>query len=845
MQQYTGLTQVEANNRLKKNGYNEILAQKPQSVFGLIIKIIAEPMILLLLLIGSIYLFLGEPKDSLALFASIFFVIGITLYQEHKTEKAIQALKDLSSPRALVIRDNEQKRIAGREIVVDDIIILQEGDRVTADAVVLNAQNLLIDESLLTGESLPVRKEIWDSKTEIKTGSENSSFVFSGTLIAQGWGIAKVSKTGMQTEMGKIGKTLQTIEESDSLLKKEIGHIIRIYGIAGIVCCALMFFMYIVVKGDILNGILRGLTLSLSMLPEEFPMVLTIFLTLGAWRISKKNVLTRNSQAIETLGATTVLCVDKTGTLTQNRMSLTTLTTNDKTIELTGFKNKLEQETANLLLYAKLASKRGAFDPLEKEINSQYSNLVDKNENNLRNWHLLKSYNLSKELLAVSRIWQAPHQKDYLVSCKGAPEAIINMCKLSAHERKAWTEKITELANQGQRILAVAQGSLADKNFPKSQQQFELKFLGLIGFVDPLRQTVSKSMTECIRAGIRVIMITGDYPGTAIHIASKAGIVHADKCITGTELAEMSEKELRQKITDVNIFARVIPDQKLKIVEALKANEEIVAMTGDGVNDGPALKAAHIGIAMGEKGTDVARESADLVLLDDNFTSIVSAVKMGRRIYDNLQKAVTFIFSVHIPIAGVSLIPVFFDLPFILFPIHIAFLELIIDPASSIIFETEPAENDIMNRPPRRLNQPLFSNSYILRGLIQGIVVLGLVMLAFVLALKTGKIESNARFIAFATLVICNLVLVRTNLTKLSLFQKVNFINNKSFYAILAITLGIISAIAYIPFLRELFHFSAINLFELFWIGGLALICYLLLEFLKIITQNKAEVKTE
>jgi len=844
MLRITGLSQINANRLLKSDGFNEIPSQKPQSIFHLIIKVISEPMILLLLMTGTIYLFLGEPRDSLVLFISIFVVIGITLYQERKTEKALQALKDLSSPRALIIRDGVQKRIAGREVVVGDVIVLQEGDRVPADGVVLESQNLYLDESLLTGESLPVHKHDWDGKTEYQTGGDNSAYVFSGTLIAQGSGMAQVTKIGLATEMGKIGKTLQTITDSDSLLKKEINNIIKIFGTVGISCAVLLFFIYAFFKNDLLNGLLRGLTLAMSMLPEEFPMVLTIFLALGAWRISKKNVLTRNSQAIETLGATTVLCVDKTGTLTQNRMNLSTLMTAKQSLDLTNLKNITDLESSHLLFYAKLSSKRGAFDPLEKEINTRYAEFVDKDENDLKNWHLLKSYSLTKEVMAVSRIWKAPKQAANIVSSKGAPETIMQLCHLSEKEKAFWMEKVNQLTSQGQRVLAVASGKLKAKQFPSSQKGLKINFLGLVGFVDPLRPSVSKSMQECVKAGIRVIMITGDYPGTALYIASKAGIDAQNKYITGTELASISEAELREKIKDINVFARVVPDQKLKIVQALKANGEVVAMTGDGVNDGPALKAAHIGIAMGNKGTDVARESADLVLLDDNFSDIVAAVGMGRRIYDNLKKAVTFIFSVHIPIAGVSLLPVFLDLPFVLFPIHIAFLELIIDPASSIAFEMEESESDIMSRPPRKISQPLFSKSDIAKGLMQGLLMLVLTMLVFTVALRNGRPEGSARGIAFLTMVMGNLVLIRTNLTQKSVFRQFKIHQNKSFILIAATTLLFNLAIIYIPFLSDLFHFEMIITSDFLKICAIVLASYFGMELLKFISRsNKFAIK--
>ncbi len=835
MEKYVGLSDNEVNVQLTKHGYNELPEQKPQTFIQLIISVIKEPMLFLLLAAGVIYFLLGEPKDAMVLMVSVLAVIGITIYQERKTEKALQALRDLSSPRALVIRNGQQMRIPGREVVVGDTILIQEGDRVPADAVVINSQNLMVDESLLTGESLPVRKIAEEGEDKAAMEGENSSRVFSGTLIAQGSGVAIVKAVGISTEMGKIGKTLQSLEDEDSLLKREITKIVRIFGIAGIIACIALIIIHTVIYGSLLNGFLAGLTLSMAMLPEEFPVVLMIFLTLGAWRISKKKVLTRNNQAIETLGATSVLCVDKTGTLTFNRMELSGITSSSGEKMVSDLNDSDENsEYLEILKYSKLASKRGAFDPLEKEINSLYEKIICKESPPLKDWHLLKEYQITKDLFAVTRIWSSPETDSMIVGTKGAPEAIMELCAFNSIEKEEMMKIVQKMADKGERVLGVAKALYHDRNFPATPREIKFTFLGFLGFVDPIRPTVYESVMECYKAGIRVIMITGDYPGTARYIAAQAGIINTDKYLTGKDLEKMSVEELREKINDVNIFARMVPEQKLKIIDALKANREIVAMTGDGVNDGPALKTAHIGIAMGERGTDVARESADLVLLNDDFTSIVSAVKLGRRIYDNLQKAVSYIFSIHIPIAGVALLPTFFNLPIVLLPVHIAFLELVIDPACSTVYESENSEEAIMNRPPRDIKKPLFANSHVLVSLFQGVTLLGVIMAVFLLSVYMGKDEGTSRSMAFITMVVCNLILIYANLSKKSVFQKLSVHRNNALYLISISAMVVIALIMNVNVLRELFHFAPITFDDSLIIFAMSIVCFVWLEFFKI-----------
>ena len=664
----TGLSERQAQEVLEKEGYNEIPSAKNRSGIAIIIEVIREPMFLLLVACGAIYLFLGDIREALMLLGFVFVVIGITFYQERKTERALEALRDLSSPRALVIRDGKQRRIAGREVVRGDIVVLSEGDRVPADAVLLSCTNFSVDESLLTGESVSVNKmECDDANMEMeRPGGDNMPFVYSGTLVVNGQGIARVHSTGVNTEIGKIGKTLQTVETEKTLLQRETGKLVRNLAFVGALLCVLVIVLYYVTRGNLLDGFLAGITLAMAMLPEEFPMVLTIFLALGAWRISQKQVLTRRVAAVETLGSATVLCSDKTGTITVNKMSVSKFFVAGQYHDVSNTKNDYLPETFHgLVEYAVLASQKDPFDPMEKALMQLAEYTLSNTEHLHHNWTLVREYPLSREILALSHVWKSPDGKDYTIAAKGAPEAIIDLCHLDESEKKRLSEHINNMANEGLRIIGVARSSFTEEALPGKQHDFTFTFLGLIGLIDPVRQQVPEAVAECHNAGIRVVMITGDYPGTALNIARQIGLTPADRIITGVELDQMDDKELRKQIGNTAIFSRVVPEQKLRLVNALKENGEIVAMTGDGVNDAPALKAAHIGIAMGGRGTDVAREASSLVLLDDDFSSIVEAVKMGRRIFDNLKKAMAYIFAIHVPIAGMSLLPLLFGWPLV------------------------------------------------------------------------------------------------------------------------------------------------------------------------------------
>ncbi len=829
-----GLTEQEARERLAQDGYNELPTTKQRTFFHILLEVIREPMFLMLIACGLLYLLLGSQEEALMLLGFVFVIIGITFYQEQKTERALEALRDLSSPRALVIRDGKQQRIAGREVVREDIVLIAEGDRVPADAVLLSGSNINVDESLLTGESVPVRKKTWDGQLEMgRPGGDDLPFVYSGSLVVKGQGITQVRSTGPRTEIGKIGKALQILEPEDTNLQQQMGKIVRNFAIIGIGLCVLVVVVFGLTRGDWLNGFLAGLTLAMATLPEEFPVVLTIFLALGAWRISQRKVLTRRVPAIEMLGAATVLCVDKTGTLTLNRMTVAKIAVTGQIVPVDGKQLTLAENLHEVMEYSILSSPENPFDPMEKAMKELGGRTLVNTEHIHKDWMLVKEYPLSEKLLAMSHVWRSPNQTDYVIAAKGAPEAVADLCHMDAAQIEALKEQINRMADEGLRIIGVAKSHFHKVTLPAEQHDFKFEFIGLLGLSDPVRPEVKGAVQECYTAGVRVIMITGDYPGTARNIANQIGLNQESEIITGPELDGMDDAELQKRIKTTSIFARAVPEQKLRIVQALKANGEVVAMTGDGVNDAPALKAAHIGIAMGGRGTDVAREAAALVLLDDNFASIVQAVRMGRRIFDNLKKAIAFIFAVHIPIAGLSLIPVLLKWPLALLPVHILFLELIIDPACSIVFEMEADEKDVMNRPPRKLNEPLFGRSMILTGLIQGLGVLLVVFGVYAFCLMQGLGEAEARMISFACMVLSNLGLIFTNRSWNHSIIATLRIPNKALWWITGFAVGFLALVLTVPFLRDLFAFAPLHRWEAGLIAAAVTISILIAESVK------------
>lgn len=833
-----GLSQEQALRRLSEEGPNELAATKPRGPLRIGLEVVREPMFLLLIAAASLYFVMGELGDALMLLASVVIVLVITIFQEQRTERALEALRDLSSPRALVVRSGKRQRIAGREVVRGDALLVVEGDRVPADAILRRSMNVSVDESLLTGESVPVRKAPSpEAKRLERPGGDDLPSLFAGTLLTAGQGVAEVVATGPRTELGRIGKALQTIEPEQTSLQRETGRIVRVVATIALSVCGLIVLAFGFSRGATWpawrDGLLIGIAMAMSLLPEEFPVVLTIFLALGAWRISRSRVLTRRMPVIETLGAATVLCVDKTGTLTQNQMSVKVLATEADTLALAGNTGSVSEPMRALLQAAVLASKPEPFDPMERALHAASRLITPQESASVSGESLLREYPLTPGLLAVTHVWRLPGQPKLTIASKGAPEAIAELCHLPSQRRERIAEQVRDLASRGLRVLGVARGSIEPGDLPAAHNELVLELVGLVGFEDPLRENVPAAVAECRMAGIRVVMITGDYPDTARSIAHQAGLADSDEVITGQQLDGMSDEDLASRLRTAQVFARVVPEQKLRIVMALKANGEVVAMTGDGVNDAPALKAAHIGIAMGGRGTDVAREAASLVLLDDEFSSIVAAVKLGRRIYDNIRKAIIFIVAVHVPIAGLSIVPVLLPgWPLLLLPVHIALLELIIDPSCTLIFEGEEAEPDIMRRPPRSSGERLFSRRSVGIALLQGASVLAVCLLIVWMALP-GHGPDAARALSFACLVVAfiTIILVNRSWTR-SVISRVRA-PNPALWWVIGGTGAFLTAVLAVPPLQRLFSFAPLH------IGDLALSllagagCLVWLEILK------------
>ena len=822
-----GLTSQEAAARLASEGLNEIAHSGRRRLPRILRDVLSEPMFGLLLGSGLIYLLLGDRIEALILLVFASLSVGIAVVQETRSERVLEALRDLTSPRALVIRDGERRRIAGREVVRGDLVLLSEGDRVPADATVLEGNELQTDESLLTGESVPVRKRAGRPEDEVPAhpGGDDLPHVFSGTLVVRGHAVAEVRATGSNSEIGRIGRTLGEIETASPRLTRQTARLVRAAAAIGGVCCIVVVILYGLFRGTWLNALLAGLALGMSMLPEEFPLVLTVFMVMGAWRMSRARVLTRRASAIETLGEATVLCTDKTGTLTQNRMSVVTLHTAGDTIELAKCPD-WSPGLRHLADVAALASAPDAWDPMDRAFQQLRAGI----RGDVGGLSLVRSYGLQPDLFAVTYVWQSSVSQLVRVAAKGAPEAIAELCHLGPVELAALRQATDRMAAEGIRVLGIAEASSSGP-LPDSPRGFPFTLVGLAGLADPVRPEAPAAIRECQAAGIRVVMITGDYPLTARSVARQAGL-DAESALDGPSLERMSDPELEAAVQRVNIFARIVPAQKLRIVRALKAEGEIIAMTGDGVNDAPALKAADIGIAMGGRGTDVAREASSLVLLDDDFGSIVRTVRLGRRIYDNLRKAMAYIVAVHVPIAGLALVPLLIGMPLIFGPIHIAFMEMVIDPVCSMVFEAEAAEADIMRRPPRAAASPLFSRTLVVWSLLQGTIALIPLAAVYWLAIRRGMPEGDARALTFVSLILVDLGLVLVNRSFGAVLIRAHK-GNRALWWVSGVTFALLAFALCSRVGRELFHFGPLHGDDLMLVAAIVAFVVGILEFLK------------
>ncbi|HVU01146.1 MAG TPA: cation-translocating P-type ATPase [Polyangiaceae bacterium] len=798
-----GLTSHEAAERLRIDGPNLIPEGERPTVLGRLLGVAGEPMVLLLLAASGIYVALGDRTEAAILVGSVLLVVTITLVQEGRTERALENLRSLSSPRAQVFRDGAVVTLPARELVQGDVIRVAEGDRVPADAVLRSGTVVLVDESLLTGESVPVSK-IPAPRAAGDVGAENS--VFAGTLVVSGRSTAEIVATGARSRMGRIGTSLGAVSVDRTALQEETNGLVRKIAVLAVGLCALLFVVTGRVSRDWVQAALSSVTLAMAILPEEFPVVLTVFLALGAFRIAKSRVLTRKVAAIEALGTVEVLCADKTGTLTENRMAVRRLVVDGEALEVSDGSGTLPEAVHELVEMAILASPRDPFDPMERAFQELGARTLGGTEHLHPRWKPAHEYPLSPELLAVTHVWRTGERAALLAATKGAPEAIFDLCHLEPDVASRWRDVATRLAEGGLRVLGVARSAEHLAVAPEIAHDIPFRMVGLVGLEDPLRPGVADAVRACARAGVRVLVITGDHASTGRAIAERAGITVRDVA-TGAELESLAGGALASRLETVDVVARAVPEDKLRILRALRADGLVSAMTGDGVNDAPALRAADVGIAMGKRGTDVAREAASLVLSDDDFGSIVVAIRAGRRIHDNLRKAFSYLIAVHVPIALMSLLPALLGWPALLGPVHVAFLELVIDPTCSVVFEMEPAEPDVMDRPPRPRTARLVSRRLVATSLLRGAAAALALAVVLVVAHRSGRPVGEQRALAFVSVVAGNLALLWASRSDRGILH--SGARNRSAWLVTgAATLSLFAFLA-IPALRGAFRFAA------------------------------------
>lgn len=752
-----GLTTEEAKKLQEEYGKNELITEKRQTFFNKACHIICEPMFLLLIAASVIYFFLGEPRDGAIMLIFIITMIGIDIFQEWKTDKTLNALKDLSAPHIKVIRDGTERLIASADLVPGDYMIISEGVKIPADGKIIKLNDLCVDESSLTGESEGVWKVSVD-KAENREGHWRRDYCYAGTLVTQGGAVICVEKIGKSTEYGKIGENVADAPVHRTPLQKQTDGLIKLCAIIAAVLFILVgVFTFINIYqqnfvDSFIQSVLSGITLAMAMIPEEFPVVLTVFLSMGAWRLAKKKSLVHNLPSVETLGAVSVLCVDKTGTITLNQMTVTDTWAKDGDLN-------------NLCEIMGLGCETDAYDPMEKAM-IKYCEDLGISKEYLFGGSLINEYPFTNELKMMGHVWE--RESEIIIAAKGSPEKILTICILSEEEKTQAISKIKEMSEKGLRVIAVGVMKVENRDdIPGKLTDCRLNLCGLIGLSDPPRESVKEDIKSCVKAGVRVVMITGDNGITASSIAKQIAMPNSDNIITGEQLENMSDDELRERIKDVSIFSRVIPEHKMRIVKAFKENGEIVAMTGDGVNDAPALKYADIGIAMGKRGSEVSREAADLILMDDNFSTIVSTIKDGRRIYDNIRKSIGYVLTIHVPIAFASLLaPLLGIMPadVLLLPLHVVLLELIIDPTCSIVLERQPAEQNIMARKPRSSNEKIMSPFILAKSIVQGIFIFAVSFgLYFSSLIQNQGNAELARTMGLSVIMLSSLFLVQVN----------------------------------------------------------------------------------
>ena len=832
-----GLTSEQAKALQVTFGRNELTPQKKTSFFRKVLHIIAEPMFLLLLIAAVIYFVLGEPRDGAIMLIFVLGVISIDVIQEWKTDRTLSALKELSSPRVQAIRDGIEQSIFSVDLVPSDVILLCEGVKIPADGIVLRCNDLCVDESSLTGEA----EGVWKCQIDDCPPSADywrKDYCYAGTLVTLGTAAVRVEKIGAQTEYGKIGANVAAAPQEDTPLQKQTGRLVKICaGIAAVLFALVGTFTFINLPDHMpgarfIESILSGITLAMAMIPEEFPVILTVFLSMGAWRLAKKNSLVRRLPSVETLGAVSVLCVDKTGTITMNQMTV-------QEIWAPSCDDHILCETMGL------GCETDAYDPMEKAM-LRYCDDMGISKEHLFSGELVSEYAFTNDLKMMGHVWRRGGK--LIIAAKGSPERLLPLCDMSAEEREAAGHMLVKMGKEGLRVIAVGKTTPANESeIPAKLTDCRLDFCGLIGLSDPPRENVARDIATCNQAGVRVVMITGDNGITASSIARKIGMKDTDNIITADELESMTDDELREKVKTISIFSRVIPEHKMRIVKAFRDNDAIVAMTGDGVNDAPALKYADIGIAMGKHGSEVSREAADLILMDDNFSTIVDTIKDGRRIYDNIRKAVGYVFTIHIPIALSSLLaPILGIAPASLFllPLHVVLLELIIDPTCSIVLEHQPAEEDIMNRPPRDPNEQMLTRKGLLKSVLQGFVMFASAFgIYYWTILQQPSNAPLARTMGLSVLMLSNLLLVLVNSSDHdSILHSVRRMAKDR--VMWAVNIGVLVGLALILYtpMSSVLKLAPLTAIQLLTIVGLAIVSTCWFEIVKAIRRSRNRV---
>ncbi len=824
--EFTGLTDEQVISRRLRHGSNSVLKGSPHQFWTVLRGIITEPLFIILVFAAIIYFIIGEVSEGMIMLAALIFVSGISFYQEGRSRNAVNALKKLASPRAKVLRNDSILEIYSEEIVVDDIIIVEDGNVIPADAIILKLNDFSVNESILTGESLPVLKDL----------AAPSNQIFQGTLVLSGSCMARVINVGAATQLGKIGRSLEEIETSKTPLQLQIRKFVRSMVIAGSIAFFIVWAINYYKSKDILNGLLQGLTLIMSVLPEEIPVAFSTFMALGAYHLYKSRVIAKSPYTVETLGAATVICVDKTGTITKNEMKISAIYDFEKNIVYDYTAGNLN---FNIVLeHAMWSSETEPFDCMEKAIHEAYGKTASPDRRS--EFSLTHEYPLAGLPPFMTHVFSNKNS-EHIIACKGGVESVLRQCRLSVDQITLVKNKAVGLASRGYRVLGVGKSMCPLRDLPQTQFEFEFEFLGLIAFYDPPKNNIPETLKKFYDAGINVKMITGDYSETALAIAKQIGMKNSVDLLTGKDVIDMDEETLLEKVEQVNVFARMFPDAKLRVIEALKKNNEVVAMTGDGVNDGPALKSAHIGIAMGLRGSEVAKSAASLILMDDDLSGMTDAVALGRRIYENLKKAIQYIISIHIPIILIVTLPLLFLWKFtdIFSPIHVIFLELIMGPTCSVIFENEPIEADSMKRKPRKMTTTFFSWGELSLSIVQGLVITAACLGIGYYFIQKNAGEEVVRTMIYSTLIFSNLFLTLVNRSfYYSIFTTIRY-KNRLIPLILSISLVVLLLSIYSVPVQRLFHFTGLSAVQLITSFLVAFTGVIWMEFYKLRVRRK------